>query len=65
MTSTASLDDPDATREKVTEAIEWFAAYRGDRSRPSVPLLRERFGISVAEACAVLREVHLRRARAS
>ena len=58
------MSEPTAPEPKIVEAIEWFAAYRGDRSRPSVPLLRERFGLSIQEACAVLREVNLRRARA-
>ncbi|RUW24624.1 hypothetical protein [Mesorhizobium sp. M4B.F.Ca.ET.013.02.1.1] len=59
------MSDPGEADPKIVEAIEWFASYRGDRSRPSVPLLRERFGLSVAEACSVLREVNLRRARAT
>ncbi|TIL94529.1 MAG: hypothetical protein E5Y73_11460 [Mesorhizobium sp.] len=50
---------------KIAEAIEWFAAYSNDRKRPIVPLLQERFGLTAAEACAVLRETNLRRARAT
>ncbi|RWM28501.1 hypothetical protein [Mesorhizobium sp.] len=59
------MSELDVADPKIIEAVEWFANYRGDGARPSVPLLRERFGLSVAEACAVLREVNLRRARAS
>lgn len=51
--------------DRVIEAIEWFASFKNDRKRPIVPLLQERFGLSAAEACKVLREVNLRRARAT
>lgn len=49
---------------RVIEAAEWYISFRGTREGPAVPLLQERFGLSAAEACAVLREVNLRRARA-
>ena len=52
---------------EILEAVEWYSHYRpadGTR-RPIVPLLRERFGLSAQDACAVMREVQLRRARAS
>jgi hypothetical protein len=49
---------------RIIEAIEWYTAFRGARERPAVPLLQERFGLSAAEACAVIRETSLRHARA-
>ncbi len=56
----ASEADP-----KIIEAVEWYGSFRNDGKRPIVPLLRERFGLSAADACAVVREVNLRRARAT
>lgn len=56
-----------AVPENIVEAIEWYTNYRpvdGTR-RPIVPLLRERFQLTAQEACRVLAEVNLRRARAS
>ncbi|OBQ58042.1 hypothetical protein EFV37_13215 [Mesorhizobium loti] len=60
-----SGDTAEEGSDELIEAIEWYAAYPNDRKRPIVPLLQERFGLSAAQACAVLREVNLRRARAT
>lgn len=54
-----------ASPDRFAEAIEWFQAFSNDHKRAIVPILRERFDLSAAEACAVLREVNLRRARAA
>ena len=59
MTETTEAEDL-----RIIEAVEWFAAYPNDRKRPIVPLLQDRYGLSAAGACSVLREVNLRRARA-
>ena len=45
-------------------AVRWFL-FDGDRSEPAVPQLKERFGFTSVQACAVVREVSLRRARAT
>ena len=49
----------------IDEAAAWFAMTpRYQRDRPIVPLLRERFGLTAAEACAACCEANLIRARA-
>lgn len=46
-------------------AAEWLAGISRDHiNRQIVPVLRERFGLSAAEACAAMRAAKLRRARA-
>ena len=50
--------------DAIAEAIEWFASFQNDHKRAIVPLLQERFGLNAAQACAVVRDVNLRRARA-
>lgn len=48
------------------EAVAWLALLSPqDRPKPIVPSLRTRFGLSASEACAVIREVNLRNARAT
>lgn len=51
--------------ERIEEAAQWLATTpRAERTRPVVIELRERFGLSAAEACRVLAEANLIRARA-
>lgn len=49
----------------IDEAARWLASTPPAQRGPVVPALRERFGLSPSEACAVIREVNLRRARAT
>ncbi|TPN38693.1 hypothetical protein FKO01_05030 [Mesorhizobium sp. B2-3-3] len=50
----------------IDAAAEWLAQHPRDRiGRPIIPLLRQRFGLSVAEACETCREANLRRQRAA
>ncbi|MFB9979443.1 hypothetical protein ACFSQQ_14645 [Mesorhizobium kowhaii] len=50
----------------IDTAAEWLAKSSRDRiRRPIITELRERYGLSVAEACEVCREANLRRARAA
>ncbi|TGR22397.1 MULTISPECIES: hypothetical protein [unclassified Mesorhizobium] len=47
-------------------AGEWLSKTSRDRiSRPIVPTLKERFGLSSEEAIAAIREANLRRQRAA
>lgn len=50
----------------IDEAAAWLAETPRERiGRPIVPALRERFGLTVIEACAAVREANLRLARSS
>lgn len=50
---------------KIQEAAQWLATTpQRDRPAHPVPYLRERFGLSAAEAVAAIRESHLIKARA-
>lgn len=50
----------------IDEAAAWLATKpRQQIGRPIVPALRERFGLSPAEACQAIQEAQLRRARAT
>ncbi len=49
--------------EAVQKAALWLATEKNP-PHPIVPELRERFGLSAAEAVAAIRESHLIRARA-
>lgn len=51
-------------QETVSLAAEWLMQPRERSGRATVPELRERFGLSVQEAIAAIREANLRRARA-
>ncbi|RWI80817.1 hypothetical protein [Mesorhizobium sp.] len=47
-------------------AAEWLSQHPRDRiGRPIIPTLRERFGVTIAEACEICREANLRRQRAA
>ncbi|RWD50872.1 MAG: hypothetical protein EOS25_05050 [Mesorhizobium sp.] len=47
-------------------AAEWLSQHPRDRiGRPIIPALRERFGVTIAEACEICREANLRRQRAA
>ena len=47
-------------------AAEWLSQHPRDRiGSPIIPMLREKFGLSVAEACEACREANLRRQRAA
>lgn len=51
--------------EAIEVAAGWLSATSRDRlNKPIIPLLRERFGLTLAEACEVCKEANLRRARA-
>ena len=50
--------------EMISEAAAWLCQPRERTGRATVPELRERFGLSAAEAVMAIREAHLRRARA-
>jgi hypothetical protein len=50
--------------ETVIEAARWLATGGSDKTRAPVPQLRERFGLSLAEAVEAIREAALIRARA-
>lgn len=52
------------SNQAVLEAARWLATGGSDRARPPVPQLRERFGLSPAEAVEAIREANLIRARA-
>lgn len=47
----------------IDEAASWLAA-QTTIPHPVVPALRARFGLSVKDACAAIREAALKRARA-
>ena len=49
----------------IEEAIVWLANTPRSQRGPAVPELQRRFGLSAAEAVAVIREVALRHARAT
>jgi hypothetical protein len=50
----------------IDEAAAWLSTTPRERiPGPVVPLLRRRFGLSIAEACAAIREAHLIKARAT
>lgn len=52
--------------EAIEVAAQWLSKTSRDRlGEPIVPLLRQRFGLTVPEACEVCREANLRRARAA
>lgn len=52
--------------EAIDVAAQWLSKTSRDRiAEPIIPLLRERFGLTVAEACEVCREANLRRQRAA
>jgi hypothetical protein len=54
------------TSSAIDVAAEWLSQNPRDRiGRPIIPELRERFGLSVADACEVCREANLRRQRAA
>lgn len=47
-------------------AARWLATTRRDQiSGHVVPLLRQRFGLSLQESCAAIAQANLRRARAA
>ncbi|RVD31438.1 hypothetical protein [Mesorhizobium sp. M4B.F.Ca.ET.017.02.2.1] len=48
----------------VQAAAHWLAAGGADRSKAAVPQLRQRFGLTAAEAVAAIRESNLIQARA-
>lgn len=50
--------------EAVALAAEWLIQPRERTGRATVPELRERFGLTVQDALAAIREANLRRARA-
>jgi hypothetical protein len=51
--------------EAIEVAAQWLSKTSHDRiGQPIIPLLRQRFGLTVNEACEVCREANLRRARA-
>lgn len=62
-----TLTPPEHERSAaIDEAASWLAQTPRERiGRPIVPTLRERFGLTVSEACAALREANLRLARSS
>lgn len=45
--------------DAVTQAARWYATQKHDSSRPAVPILRERFGLTPLEACEALAEARL------
>lgn len=50
----------------IDAAAEWLSQNPRDRiGRPIIPALRERFGVTIAEACEICREANLRRQRAA
>jgi hypothetical protein len=50
----------------IDEAAQWLATTpRRQIEGAIVPALQHRFGLNAAEACAAIREVNLRRARAA
>lgn len=52
--------------EAIEIAAQWLSQHPRDRiGRPIILLLRQRFGLTVAEACEVCKEANLRRARAA
>ncbi|MER9080607.1 hypothetical protein [Mesorhizobium sp. M0895] len=52
--------------EAIGVAAQWLSKTSRDRlGQPIIPLLRERFGLTIAEACEVCREANLRRQRAA
>lgn len=52
--------------EAIDVAVRWLSKTSRDRiAEPIIPLLRERFGLTNAEACEVCREANLRRQRAA
>jgi hypothetical protein len=44
-------------------AAQWYATQRPDPNNPTVPLLRERFGLTPLEACLAIAEARLIRMR--
>lgn len=55
-----------AHSEAIATAGQWLADEPRSRfNRPIVPLLRERFGLTAAEAIEAIREANLRQARAT
>ncbi|WP_189379717.1 hypothetical protein [Mesorhizobium sp. M4B.F.Ca.ET.013.02.1.1] len=52
--------------DKLAKAARWLAETpRAERGSAAVPALQRRFGLSVAEACEIIRENNLRLARAT
>jgi hypothetical protein len=50
----------------IDQASAWLSQTSRDRlGKPIIPALRERFGLSLAEACDVCRQANLRRQRAA
>ncbi|MER8453101.1 hypothetical protein NKG60_24455 [Mesorhizobium sp. M1428] len=50
--------------EAIEKATQWLSQHPRDRIGRPIPLLRQRFGLTIAEACEVCKEANLRRARA-
>jgi hypothetical protein len=51
-------------RQEIIEASQWRATGGADKFRSPIPQVRERFGLTLAEAASACREAHLIRARA-
>ncbi|RWN59619.1 hypothetical protein [Mesorhizobium sp.] len=52
--------------EAIETAAQWLSKTSRDRVKePIIPLLRKRYGITVAEACEVCRQANLRRGEAA
>lgn len=50
----------------IEQASAWLSQTSRERiGQPIIPMLRERFGLTIAEACEVCREANLRRQRAA
>ena len=49
---------------KLDEASLWLATGGRDESRPAVPQLQKRFGLTAKQACDAIRNANLIRARA-
>ena len=49
--------------EKLQEAAMWLATGGRDESRPAVPQLQKRFGLTAKQACEAIRNANLIRAR--
>lgn len=59
----SALSKPDAA---IVKAAVWIASTtRAERGAPAIPELQRRFGLSLKEAVAVVRENNLRLARAT
>ncbi|MDG4908440.1 hypothetical protein P9228_18610 [Mesorhizobium sp. WSM4898] len=58
------MTETPSTTSDIAAAAQWLATGGVDRTRAAVPQIRQRFGLTAAEAIAAIRESNLIKARA-